>query len=179
VVEGQQYTFESPSAFSIYLKRLINPSRKADDGWKTVKYRGRLLEHYKHELVRSRMGIGGLSGEGAASTASLEALESRATKRARTDFTFLAAQTAAHQGMVPEQERPRRVRRVPPRFAAIGVDDERSLQPLEAYGPGEAPFMVRASPAAEIIMDYHAHLCMNEVIGILAGTWDRETKRIE
>lgn len=33
--------FESPSAFSIYLKRLVNPTRKADDGWKTVKYAGK------------------------------------------------------------------------------------------------------------------------------------------
>ena len=32
--------FESPSAFSVYLKRQTNPDRKADDGWKTVRYRG-------------------------------------------------------------------------------------------------------------------------------------------
>ena len=31
--------FDSPSAFSVYLKRLVNPDRKADDGWKTVKYK--------------------------------------------------------------------------------------------------------------------------------------------
>ena len=33
--------FESPSAFSIYVKRLVNPTRKADDGWKAVKYEGK------------------------------------------------------------------------------------------------------------------------------------------
>jgi len=33
--------FASPSAFSIHLKRLVNPTRKADDGWKTVKYEGK------------------------------------------------------------------------------------------------------------------------------------------
>ena len=33
--------FESPSAFSIYIKRLVNPTRKADDGWKAVKYDGK------------------------------------------------------------------------------------------------------------------------------------------
>lgn len=48
--------FESPSAFSIFLKRLINPSRKADDGWKTVKYNGRFLEQFKLELARRRFG---------------------------------------------------------------------------------------------------------------------------
>ena len=39
-VAGRDMLFESPSAFSIFLKRLINPARKADDGWKTVKYNG-------------------------------------------------------------------------------------------------------------------------------------------
>lgn len=36
---GQYY--ESPSAFSIWIKRQVNPDRKADDGWKAVKYDGR------------------------------------------------------------------------------------------------------------------------------------------
>ncbi len=40
-VLGQDLVFESPSAFSIYLKRLVNPARKADDGWKTVKFGGK------------------------------------------------------------------------------------------------------------------------------------------
>ncbi len=34
-------TFESPSAFSINVKRKVNPDRKADDGWKAVKYAGK------------------------------------------------------------------------------------------------------------------------------------------
>jgi hypothetical protein len=33
--------FDSPSAASIYIKRLVNPTRKADDGWKSIKYGGR------------------------------------------------------------------------------------------------------------------------------------------
>jgi hypothetical protein len=30
--------FSSPSAWSIHVKRLANPSKKADDGWKSVRY---------------------------------------------------------------------------------------------------------------------------------------------
>lgn len=48
--DGVQHTYESPSAFSIAVKRQINPSRKADDGWKTVKYQGKFLEFYKKKL---------------------------------------------------------------------------------------------------------------------------------
>jgi len=60
--------FDSPSAFSIYLKRLVNPNRKADDGWKTVKYAGKYLEAYKVELLMRRyneeQGEGGEGGDG-------------------------------------------------------------------------------------------------------------------
>lgn len=41
MVAGKELTFESPSSFSIYIKRLVNPTRKADDGWKTVRYGGK------------------------------------------------------------------------------------------------------------------------------------------
>ena len=53
-MNGEDMTFESPSAFSIFLKRMVNPNRKADDGWKTVKFNGRFLEVYKLELARRR-----------------------------------------------------------------------------------------------------------------------------
>eukprot|EP00877_Chromochloris_zofingiensis_P004266 jgi/Chrzof1/13840/Cz08g14150.t1 len=57
--------FDSPSAFSIYLKRLVNPNRKADDGWKTVKYAGKYLETYKMELLmRKYRDISGDTGSG-------------------------------------------------------------------------------------------------------------------
>jgi hypothetical protein len=36
VFEGK--TFQSPSAWAIYVKRLANPDKKADDGWKSVRY---------------------------------------------------------------------------------------------------------------------------------------------
>ena len=43
-------TFRSPSAFSVYVKRKVNPSRKADDGWTSVKYGVNLLSHYRGML---------------------------------------------------------------------------------------------------------------------------------
>lgn len=44
-------TFESPSSWSIYVKRRTNPEKKADDGWKSVYYKDKKLEHFKHELL--------------------------------------------------------------------------------------------------------------------------------
>lgn len=139
-----------------------------------------MLEQFKGELLKKKMGEDGIEfdlptskrtrfgGMDTGSVASLNALRAS------------AAVTAAVQQQEEEErmERPRRVRKAPPRFAALGVDDEHALQPLEAYGPGGQPFAVRVSPAVEAVMDFHAHLCMNEVIGILAGTWDAATKTI-
>jgi hypothetical protein len=42
--------FKSPSAFSVYVKRKVNPSRKADDGWTSVKYENQLLCNYRPYL---------------------------------------------------------------------------------------------------------------------------------
>lgn len=46
--------FDSPSAFSIYVKRTVNPTRKADDGWKSIKYQGKYLDYYKLQLAKKR-----------------------------------------------------------------------------------------------------------------------------
>ena len=48
----QGLTFKSPSAFSVHVKRIFNPTRKADDGWTSVKYGGQLLSSFKQELHR-------------------------------------------------------------------------------------------------------------------------------
>ena len=43
-IRGQDMFFESPSAFSIAVKRLLNPTRKADDGWKSIRVNGKVSE---------------------------------------------------------------------------------------------------------------------------------------
>ena len=53
-VAGSDVIFGSPSAFSIHFKRLANPTRQADDGWKTVKYLGKSLERYRDMLPSIR-----------------------------------------------------------------------------------------------------------------------------
>ena len=62
-IAGRELTFESPSAFSIYLKRLINPARKADDGWKTVKFEGKVrgCQTGGHSVVWSQLVVTPLS----------------------------------------------------------------------------------------------------------------------
>ncbi|XRB10570.1 OTU domain-containing deubiquitinating enzyme [Pseudoscourfieldia marina] len=46
-IRFQEITFESPSAFSLYCKRMHNPTRRADDGWGSVTYDGVTLGDIK------------------------------------------------------------------------------------------------------------------------------------
>ncbi|GMH42659.1 hypothetical protein BSKO_10578 [Bryopsis sp. KO-2023] len=39
--------FASPSSFSLFVKQIYNPTKKADDGWKSVCYKGKPLEDFR------------------------------------------------------------------------------------------------------------------------------------
>lgn len=41
-------------------------------------------------------------------------------------------------------------------------------------GFGSQPFRVLLAPAAAVAMDFHAHLNLNEVVGLLGGTYDAQ-----
>ncbi|KAL4433628.1 hypothetical protein ABPG75_000069 [Micractinium tetrahymenae] len=226
-INGSIMTFESPSAFRhehIYLKRLVNPTRKADDGWKTVRYNNRVLEQFKAELAKQRLGEGSSGGLPPASLSAgrsdqqyvqqqWQQQQAPPPKRARVDSSSdLTGGSVAVSATVKEgdrnvlklkfarsrkddagpgeqlteyqRSRPRRQVQAPPRFAALGQDDEHALQPLEAFAPGlmgtpgAQPYSLYVSPAAELVMDFHAHLCMNEVIGVLAGVFDPTNRTV-
>ena len=42
--------FRSPSSFSVFVKRKLNPRRIADDGWTSVKYCGTVLREFKKRV---------------------------------------------------------------------------------------------------------------------------------
>lgn len=72
--------------------------------------------------------------------------------------------------------------KVPSRLGS-NVEDEHMMVVPDNYtgkpgsgAPGAQPFRVIVAPKAAIMMDFHAHLNMNEVIGVLGGSWDPETK---
>lgn len=43
-------------------------------------------------------------------------------------------------------------------------------------GVGTQPFSVAVAHPALALMDFHAHLCDHEIIGLLAGTFDAATR---
>jgi len=46
--------FQSATAFSIFFKRKITPSKQGDDGWKSVLYNGETLDTYRKALLDKR-----------------------------------------------------------------------------------------------------------------------------
>jgi protein MYSM1 len=85
----------------------------------------------------------------------------------------VASTTAAQ-----DVQRSRRDVKAPHRFSGISRLGHSMLE-LEAYthGPGQAggdaqPFAVLVHPRALATIDVHAHLCMNEVIGVFGGYFD-------
>ena len=53
-IDWNGVNYVSVSAFSLAVKRSVNPGRKADDGWKCVRYRDEILDAVKrrHEATR-------------------------------------------------------------------------------------------------------------------------------
>ena len=158
-VNGRHMVFDSPSAFSIYLKRLSNPSRKADDGWKSVRYNGNLLEHYKLEFARKRVGGG-----------TMEELFPRRTYNKKPKPLFV--NDPEPPPSPPRAQRPRQAV-----HGLIGADTAEYLVELADHDPimDPQPFHLQVAPVAEAVMDIHAHLCYDEVAGVLLGTYHPES----
>jgi len=65
----------------------------------------------------------------------------------------------------------------------LSSEEEHQMVPCTPYrgspGSGERtaqPFKVAVHPHAQLMMDFHSHLCASEVIGILGGAWDAEAR---
>jgi len=68
--------------------------------------------------------------------------------------------------------------RAPAHRQGLHGGDDHQMVPAEEFGPGGQPFRVLVAPAAELMMDFHAHLSLSEVIGVLGGSWDADTREL-
>ena len=71
----------------------------------------------------------------------------------------------------------------PPANLLLSSEEEHQMVPCAAYrgapgsgGPMAQPFRVAVHPHAQLMMDFHSHLCASEVIGVLGGAWDEESR---
>ena len=68
--------------------------------------------------------------------------------------------------------------RAPAHRQGLHGGDDHQMVPAEEFGPGGQPFRVLVAPAAELMMDFHAHLSLSEVIGVLGGSWDAAAREL-
>jgi len=68
--------------------------------------------------------------------------------------------------------------RAPAHRQGLHGGDDHQMVPAEEFGPGGQPFRVLVAPAAELMMDFHAHLSLSEVIGVLGGSWDADAREL-
>eukprot|EP00873_Tetraselmis_striata_P035155 jgi/Tetstr1/455419/TSEL_042251.t1 len=105
----------------------------------------------------------------------------RKTNRNKENIDVLQAPTEP-----TEYAKSRPKRQVAERAAFRGqLSESLELVALQEYrGPvasgsaGSQPFSVEIADAANLVMDFHAHLSTHEIIGLLGGTWDPATRAI-
>ncbi|CAG9460590.1 unnamed protein product [Pedinophyceae sp. YPF-701] len=96
-------------------------------------------------------------------------------KAPRSSAAGLAAAAEAAPGTEQGRSRPRRgaaaaaAERIASTLFADGGDGH-VLVDVAKYTPADAPFVLEVSPAADALMDCHAHLSPKEIIGLLGGT---------
>lgn len=196
--------FANLSSWTLHVKRLTNPERKADDGWKCTMYQGELLDTLKKRLQAQRLNDSTADAHAYAATGAPTAAPAMAAVAAPAAAAFppLSRGPASPQLDAPlppreltdyVRQRPKRERHAPVRLASsAGGDSEEgdllmvSCEPyasdLAAAQASQgalddvAPFSVRVSSSAALLMDAHAHLSTAEVIGFLGGTWERHSR---
>ena len=195
LIEHEGDLYESPSSFSISMKRKVNPEKKADDGWKSVNYRGKRLEYYKHEMLKTTYGMasgGALLNKAKAAKQKLASKsgpksEAPALKKQRVQSLISEANGIPTEPTDYVKNRPKReyVAKSWKRVEFDAGEDEHRMVPLESFlgdvasgEDGSQPFHIHTNASVRVIMDMHAHMSeKHEIIGLLAGSWDRK-KRI-
>ncbi|KAK3268050.1 hypothetical protein CYMTET_23423 [Cymbomonas tetramitiformis] len=194
-IEFEGTVYVSPSAWSLAIKRRINPTRKADDGWKCVKYNGRLLADIKDGVTsaptNSEKGTVSRSSKVAkrqppsasvaATAQSVAGRDGDAALSPPTDFEYMLTGKTEYSKQRPQRERkktqaPVLLSEAKTVFPEKVDGNDHQLIPCTPYstdgtGWGSQPFKVHVARSALILMDTHAHLAKIEIIGLLGGSW--------
>ena len=60
--------------------------------------------------------------------------------------------------------------------SAAGDQGDLQMVECERYRVGSQPWRLELASAAALVMDFHAHLCTDEIIGFLGGTYDASAR---
>lgn len=175
--------FNSPSAWAIHCKKMVNPLKKSGCGWASVRYKGRKLDSYKSVWFKKHnpkpLTMQGNTGN--ATHIYRETDSSEKEMAAIKDVKEEKQEEGALNLSVVSEKNPERSR-VSVKHSTLGkrssAHDLCTLVECATFAMlGKVqPFSVCFSADCLLLMDFHCHLMSTEVVGYLGGRWDPNTQ---
>ncbi|CAH1249847.1 MPND [Branchiostoma lanceolatum] len=162
--QGSNRVFNSPSAWAIHCKKMVNPSKKSGCGWASVKYKGKKLDIYKTIWFRKQRGAN------APAEKTEEAKEPAKPKALSLSGSFRVKQDVKERPSV--------------KHTSLGSrDPDQDPNTLVEYSHFSAlgkmqPFTMSITTNCLLLMDFHCHLTTSEVVGYLGGKWDPASQHL-
>ena len=149
-------TFNNPSAWAIYCKKIVNPAKKSGCGWASVKYKGKKMDHFKNLWTKLKTQR---EAEEAEKRAEEEGARLSAAAKPPLEFASLGSMRIREHHELADKQ------------ATDNLDDLVETHPWGMTGKVQ-PFSLSVSSSALLIVDLHTHGSVGPVCGYLAGQWD-------
>ncbi|CAH1249845.1 MPND [Branchiostoma lanceolatum] len=183
--QGSNRVFNSPSAWAIHCKKMVNPSKKSGCGWASVKYKGKKLDIYKTIWFRKQRGANAPSpantDESMEDEEEEEEEEEREGKK-EEDRHAKARQALSLSGSFRVKQDVKE--RPSVKHTSLGSrDPDQDPNTLVEYSHFSAlgkmqPFTMSITTNCLLLMDFHCHLTTSEVVGYLGGKWDPASQHL-
>ena len=179
--EEKPLEFNSVTEFRLAVVRLVNPERKNDNGWDWVRFGDVKLNDLKKQLPPEEVPEKPVKvpREKKVTKATGPSTPKKRKKKDADDVAFKVAGVRA-DAVIPREKR---ASRNATKVNVFDNEGERQgdlqMVPCEQYrGSRQQPFKVTTTAAVELVIDFHSHLCKDEIIGFLGGSFDAETKTL-
>jgi len=168
-------TFNTVSEFRLAVSRVANPERKVDNGWDWVKFEGVKLGDYKKKLPPEPKPAPKPPRQ--PRQPKVPTPKKRRKKMNDDDRMFA---TSIGTVLPAREKRASRNASKSLVFADVlnGGGDLQMVTCEKYASRATQPFKVTITSAAELVMDFHAHLCSDEIIGFLGGVYDTDEKTL-
>jgi len=179
--EVEVLTFNTVTDFRLAVVRERNPERKFDNGWDWVKYGEEKLGDIKRRLppepepeVDVKTKREPKQRQSAGSTP-----KKRKKKTDDDDDGAYRAVGVSRKSIPAREQRASRNASRGLLFSSEGVGSDLQMVSCEKYsGKRSQPFKITVTSAAELVMDFHAHLSNDEIAGLLGGVYDAAEKTL-
>lgn len=174
--------FNSPSAWAIHCKKLVNPTKRSGCGWGSVKYRGRKLDTYKMMWFNKQKPSDGREIRKPQPHVMQQKAKEEAAKAAFSDAEVKSE--PENRPKSPKVENDPVPRKTPIAYANLGprsndLNQNSQVECITFQSLGKLqPYTITISTNCLFLVDFHSHLTTSEVVGYLAGTWDPLVHRL-